>query len=304
VSTKNVRIALTFGGLAAGAVMLAGCGSVNAPQAIDNPNSPHLKAVADTSVCDDPNGCWETQSTNDHGTEWSCNYTGSAATITVPAGENITSMSVGLAGGQGGNADPASGGYGAAISGTVPVTGGQVLTINVGGGANNNNPGLSPDTDGNGGGAGCTDGGAGGAASSLEVNGTTVAVASGGGGGGAQGIMPDVDDGGAGGTSTSNSGNGSGGSGPGSGDHGKGGAGGSSLSAGSKGSNGKDGGGCGGGGGGGWSGGGAGGRGGLGGGGGAGGGAGGDYFVSTATGTSFAAANGGGDGTITFTWNN
>jgi hypothetical protein len=304
MNTKNVRIAMGVGGLAVSAVMLAGCGGVTAPQAVDNPDSTHVKTVEAAQVGDDTNGCFEYQPTNDHGAQWNCNYTGSPATITVPAGENITSMAVTLAGGQGGNADPASGGYGATTSGTIPVSAGQTVTINVGGGANNQDAGISPDANGNGGGAGCTDGGAGGAASSIEIDGTTVAVASGGGGGGAQGILPDVDDGGAGGTSTSNSGNGSGGSGPGSGDHGKGGAGGSSLSAGSKGSGGKDGGGCAGGGGGGWSGGDAGGRGGFGGGGGAGGGAGGDYFASSATGTSFAAANAGGDGTITITWNN
>ena len=299
--TKTVRLAMGVGSLAAGAVFLTGCSGVNAPQAIDNP---HQNALVSTTLGDDTNGCYPVQATNDHGSEWVCSYTGSAATITVPAGENISAMSVSMAGGQGGNADPASGGYGAAISGTVPVTGGQTVTINVGGGADNNNPGLSPDTDGNGGGAGCSDGGAGGAASSLEVDGTTVAVASGGGGGGAQGIFPGTDDGGKGGTSTSNSGNGNGGDGPGSGDHGKGGGGGSSLTPGDSGSDGKDGGGCAGGGGGGWSGGDAGGRGAFGGGGGAGGGAGGDYFVSTASGTSFAAANAGGDGSLTITWNN
>jgi hypothetical protein len=303
MNAKKVRIAIGAGSLAAGAVILSGCSSMSAPQAIDNPSSTH-QAVKAASVGDDPNGCYPIDPTNDHGGEWVCSYTGSPATITVPAGENISAMSVSMSGGQGGNSNPASGGYGAAISSTIPVSGGQTLTINVGGGASNNTPGTSAVAAADGGGAGCGDGGAGGAASTIEVDGATVAVASGGGGGGAQGIMPGVDDGGAGGTSATNAGNGSGGSGPGSGDHGKGGAGGVSLSAGGKGGDGSDGGGCSGGGGGGWSGGGAGGHGGFGGGGGAGGGAGGDYLVSSASGTSVAPANVGGDGSVTVTWNN
>lgn len=301
--TRNGRFAIGLSGLALGALVLTGCSSMSAPQAVDNPSS-HDKTAKSVSLGDDPNGCTPVQSTNINPGGWDCTYAGGSATITVPAGVDISAMSVVLVGGQGGAADPASGGYGTAITGTIPVSGGQTLTINVGGGANDNTPGLGAVAAADGGAPGCTDGGGGGAASALEIDGTTVAVASGGGGGGAQGIMPGIDDGGAGGTATVNGGNGSGAKGPGSGDHGKGGAGGTSLSPGGKGSGGKDGGGCAGGGGGGWSGGGAGGRGGLGGGGGAGGGAGGDYFASSATGTSAAAANGGGDGSISIRWNN
>ena len=88
MNKKSIRMALGVSSLAVCAVTLAGCGSANAPQAIQDASSTHK--VGSTSVGDDPNGCQEIQPTNDHGTIWTCNYSGGqAATITVPAGENI-----------------------------------------------------------------------------------------------------------------------------------------------------------------------------------------------------------------------
>jgi hypothetical protein len=296
---KTYRIAIGVGSLAAGVGLLTGCSGTSAPQALANLSTSH-GAVRAATLGDDPNGCYQRGTPEDGNAGWNCNYVGGAATITVPAG--VTGMTLQLSGGQGGTADPASGGYGAALTGTFPVSAGQTLTVNLGGGASDNKPGVGAVAAADGGGAGCTDGGAGGAASSVELNGTTVAVASGGGGGGAQGFAPDVDAGGAGGTSATNSGKGSGGSGPASGGGGKGGAGGSALTPGGSGHDGSWTGGCSGGGGGGWSGGIGGGAGHFGGGGGGGGGAGGDYFSSSATNTSVVPANAGGDGMASITW--
>jgi hypothetical protein len=298
---KKVGIGIAVGGLAVAAVTVTGC-SAGSPQAVDNPSTTRGHAVQAASLRDDPGGCTPVQSTNISAAGWDCIYNGDLATVTVPAGEGISEMAVTLAGGQGGNSDPASGGYGSAVKGTIPVTGGQTVTINVGSGAATNEPGQADLPAAAGGTAGCSDGGAGGAASSIAVDGTVVAVAGGGGGGGAQGIFPKIDDGGAGGTGTVNNGDGHGGTGPGSGDHGKGGGGGSTLSAGGNGHHGSAGGGCSGGGGGGYSGGGAGGAGSWGGGGGAGGGAGGSYLSPTATSTSMSPANAGGDGNVTVRW--
>ena len=298
MNKKNIRIAVGIGGLAAGAALVAGCSGASAPLAVDNPSTAH-HAVQAATVGDQLWGCQQ-ETGQDGPPFWSCQYSGHQATITVPAGENITAMKVTMNGGAGG-AGVADGGYGTAISGTWPVTGGQVLTLNLGSSADDTTPGSNPLAAAIGGGAGCSDGGAGGAASTLEVDGTTVAVAGAGGGGGESGGL--TQHGGTGGTSTVDNGNGGGGGGDGSGGGGKGGQGGSALSAGTTGHDGTWTGGCSGGGGGGWSGGAGGTHGGFGGGGGGGGGAGGDYFGS-ATGTSAIAANSGSDGVATITWVN
>ena len=277
-TNKTCRIAVGVGTLAASVGLLAGCSVASAPQAFDNLSASH-GAVRAATLSDDPAGCYQRGTPEDGNAGWNCNYTGGAATITVPAG--VTGMTLQLSGGQGGDADPASGGYGAALTGAFPVSAGQTLTGNLGGGAGDNTPGVGAVAAADGGGAGCGDGGAGGAASSVEVNSTTVAVASGGGGGGAQGFAPDVDAGGVGGTSATSNGKGSGGSGPASGGGGKGGAGGSTLTPGGSGHDGSYTGGCSGGG---------------------GGGAGGDYFSSSATNTSVVPANAGGDGSASITW--
>ena len=247
MNKKNIRIAGGLGGLAAGAALLAGCSGASSPLAVDNPASSHHSAVKAASVGDQLWGCQQ-ETGQDGPPIWSCQYSGQQATITVPAGEGITAMNVTMNGGAGG-AGVADGGFGTAISGTWPVTGGQVITLNLGSSANDTTPGSNPLAAANGGGAGCSDGGAGGAASTIEVNGTTVAVAGGGGGGGESGGL--TQHGGTGGTSTTDNGNGGGGGGDGSGGGGKGGQGGSALSAGTTGHDGTWTGGCSGGGGGG-----------------------------------------------------
>jgi titin len=134
-------------------------------------------------------------------------YTGSTSSFTVPA--NITSLTVTITGGEGGNggADatpaPPAGGYRGVVTGTLAVTPGQTLTVAVGGGGatgasqrNSNNASaatggtnpLGSYNGGTGGKAGANGssgfGGAGGAASVLRVNGTDVVGAGGGGNGG------------------------------------------------------------------------------------------------------------------------
>ena len=81
-------------------------------------NADGVKAVA---VGDDPNGCGQTDGQNGL-PGWNCSFVGGPATLTVPAGENVTGMTLSLSGGQGGNADPASGGFGAAVT-TDPRSG-------------------------------------------------------------------------------------------------------------------------------------------------------------------------------------
>ncbi|MHB1510638.1 MAG: Ig-like domain-containing protein [Acidimicrobiales bacterium] len=130
--------------------------------------------------------------------------TGSAATWTVPAG--VTSASFDLYGAEGAQGSSgAPGGLGAEISGSLPVTSGETLQVNVGGAGD---PGVSPGSGGgyNGGGDGSsfeggTPSGGGGGATDIRSGalglGDRLLVAGGGGGGG--GEMIDVLPGGAGG---------------------------------------------------------------------------------------------------------
>lgn len=124
------------------------------------------------------------------------NYTGSPQTWTVPP--CVSSITVTVAGADGGGN---LGGNGAVVTATIPVTPGQVLTINVGGSGNSINGGYG----GGGNGFASTDGNVnynssgGGGASTISVGGTPVIVAAGGGGaGGGSGIVA----GGAGGCAT------------------------------------------------------------------------------------------------------
>jgi Concanavalin A-like lectin/glucanases superfamily/Secretion system C-terminal sorting domain/Glycine rich protein len=113
------------------------------------------------------------------------NYTGSSAIYTVPAG--VTSLLVKVYGAAGANAistplTGGTGGKGAFVQGTLTVTPGDVLNINVGG------------TNGyNGGGAAGTGAGNGGGASDIRMGGNNlsnrVVVAGGGGGGGRSGFF-------------------------------------------------------------------------------------------------------------------
>jgi hypothetical protein len=289
MTTKNTRIARAgLAGLAVltGAGLLAGC----APGV-------GLAASMDPAPTGQQNpGCQQVGQRENGTAGWACQYAGSAATITVPA--NTTGMRLAMSGGQGGNSNPASGGYGTALSGTWAVTPGETMTVYVGQSANDATPGGGAAA---GADAGCSAAGGGGGASSVQIDGAVAAVAAGGGGGGAQGIFPGADDGGAGGTSSQNGGAGYGGSGPGSGAGGLIGNG-SEFSPAWRGGHGSDGGGCGGGGGGGWAGGNGGKAGGFGGGGGGGGGAGSDYTSPDAQAVTAAPANGGGDGVVSITW--
>lgn len=109
------------------------------------------------------------------------NFTGGNQSFTVPP--CVNSLNISISGAQGGGP---TGGQGATLSGTIPVTPGDVLTITVGGqgGMANNSGGF------NGGGTGhaSTDGNfnyhswGGGGATTISINGTLYAIAAGGGG--------------------------------------------------------------------------------------------------------------------------
>ncbi len=111
------------------------------------------------------------------------NFTGSAQTFVVPAG--VTSLNVEVRGAQGGNANNSvNGGFGGRVNGTLAVTPGETLQINVGG---KGGSGASVPYGGfNGGGVGIQ-GGGGGGASDIRRGGfmlTDRLVVAGGGGGG------------------------------------------------------------------------------------------------------------------------
>jgi hypothetical protein len=285
-TTRTLRTGIAGLAVLTGAGMLAGCAS-----------GVGLADTVDPAAQMNPAGCQQVGQPETGTAGWNCVYdAGSPATITVPQG--ATGVRLELAGGAGGEADPAAGGLGTALSGTWPVTAGQTITVNVGAGTTDSTGGAGayPGADG-----GCNHAGGGGSASSVEIDGTVAAVAGGGGGGGAQGVFPDIDAGGAGGTTTANSGNGHGGSGPGSGAGGLVGSG-SSFSKAWAGGEGSDGGGCGGGAGGGWGGGNGGKAGGFGGGGGGGGGAGSDYTSADAQAITAVPANAGVNGAVSLVW--
>jgi hypothetical protein len=288
MSRKNVRTGIAAIAVLAGAGLLAGCADgVGLADTIDSTTGSAAQL--------NPLGCQQTGNAEDGNLGWSCASAGGPATITVPAG--ATGVRLALAGGQGGEANPAAGGYGTALAGSWPVTPGQTITVYVGAGTTDSTGagGANPGANG-----GCSHAGGGGGATSVEIGGTVAAVAGGGGGGGAQGMFPGADDGGAGGTTTVNGGNGSDGSGLGHGDGGLVGSGSSFTKAWPGGSGSTVVGGCGGGAGGGWAGGNGGKSGGPGGGGG--GGAGSDYTSPAAQAVTAAPANGGGDGSASLIW--
>ena len=175
--------------LASSVAVLAGCSAgVVAPQDMSGVAGPGpgASARAVSTVGDDPNGCYQFGQGTNQAQGWQCSsYTGSAATITVPS--NATGIQVSLAGGQGGEANPAAGGYGTVVTGTWSVTGGQTLGLTVGQGADDQNPGGGAA---GGGKAGGSDGGGGGGASAVEIDGRVIAVAGGGGGGRRAGRLP------------------------------------------------------------------------------------------------------------------
>jgi hypothetical protein len=109
------------------------------------------------------------------------NYTGSAQTFTVPA--CISSVQIQAWGAQGGT----GGGQGGYATGTLAVTGGQILQVNVGGQGTSSGPGGW-----NGGGTsqGTTYGGSGGGGSDVRTGAYTLndrVIVAGGGGGGSNG---------------------------------------------------------------------------------------------------------------------
>jgi hypothetical protein len=263
-------------------------------------------------------------------------FTGATQTVTVPAG--VTAVTIAAIGGPGapGTSDrdcatPLSGaGDPASVTGTIPVTPGQTMTVSVGGraatagcnGATTSAGGWGAAASGGDGYTNLSDGssGGGGGATTVTLDGQPLVIAAGGGGGGEDGAWMNVDGknngghGGAAGLSylvqgmdvpaVRNGGDGGDGSYAG---HGGGGDVGAQASSGmgspgAAGENGSDTGGPSGGGGGGWGGGSAGGGGGFGGGGGGGGGAG-FTFVNGAYGlTNYAVAPVSADASVTLTW--
>ncbi len=245
-------------------------------------------------------------------------FTGSSQSVTVPQGALGASVVVaGAAGANGWDGEQTGttgipGGNGAQVEALVPVSAGEVLTVDVGGmGGSPYDPNESgnpaPGWGGNAPGAtsygnGNTMGGSGGGASSiLTSDGDYLVVAGGGGGGGGLGAGMLVDTGGTGGTGGSTTkADGDDGTGPGHGDGGKGGA--QSSMAGAPGAPEHHDAGPGGGGGGGYKGGDGGGGGSTGGGGGGGGGAGSSYSTPVAANVTVATASAQTNGQVTITW--
>src|SRR4051794_13966354 len=91
--------------LVGGAALLAGCSGGVSPLALDDA-AHSAQAVMAASLRDSSSGCIPVQPTNTSPGGYNCVALGSTSTFTVPAGVNITQMTVSLAGGQGGNADP------------------------------------------------------------------------------------------------------------------------------------------------------------------------------------------------------
>jgi Bacterial Ig-like domain (group 3) len=240
-------------------------------------------------------------------------------TVVVP--EGAISAQLRVIGGHGGSDCRVSGciegGDGAAVTGTITVAAGQVLTLQVAGRGGDNFGNIRPGdggwgwADGGRGGSasgGSSDGAGGGGASGVQVSAcpppacplTQVAVAGGGGGTGGTGYFPSVDPGGPGGSSGATVDPGHNGGGPG---HGTGGAGaGNGAPAGGAGGTGEHVGGAGGGGGAGATGGSGGGGGGFGGGGGGGGGAGSSLTTGLISPTVIRGTTSDGNGLIEITW--
>lgn len=109
------------------------------------------------------------------------NFTGGNQTFTVPP--CVTNLNITMSGAQGGGP---TGGSGATLSGNVPVTPGDVITITVGGQGGNGN--FSGGFNGGGTGHASNNGNVnynawgGGGATSISINGTLYAIAAGGGG--------------------------------------------------------------------------------------------------------------------------
>lgn len=104
-------------------------------------------------------------------------YTGDVQTFTVPSGvARVTITACGAQGSRGEGGGSGAGGAGGRTQGNVPVAGGNVLGVYVGGSSGYNGGGLGSTS--------ATDGGNGGGASDVRIGVNKIIVAGGGGGGG------------------------------------------------------------------------------------------------------------------------
>jgi len=116
-----------------------------------------------------------------------------SSTVTVPCG--VTSLNYTIVGGSGGNSDASSGGKGASITGTIPVTPGDVLDLTVGangqGYPTGNAGGLGVGNGGAGAGSGTgSSGGGGGGSEILDTTSGLFVIAGAGGGASSTGDGP------------------------------------------------------------------------------------------------------------------
>jgi hypothetical protein len=164
-----------------------------------------VAALAGSAAAALPSGCAQSGSTV------TCTFsaTGSEQSFAVPAGvSSVTVTAVGGDGGSGGSGDQGAsgvaGGFGASVTGSLPVTGGDTLYVEVGGNGQDDGSGQTTTGGFNGGGGGSTSipdcvGGAGGGASDVRtlpmsnsgsLGSRLLVAAGGGGGGGGDGVSP------------------------------------------------------------------------------------------------------------------
>ncbi|MGC8461232.1 MAG: kelch repeat-containing protein [Candidatus Dormibacteria bacterium] len=158
-----------------------------------------------------PTACSQIGSSGNYTEQCTYGYTGSTQSLSLPSG--LTSVHVSLSGAGGAGSGNGAGGK---ISGTLAVSGGSTLSINVGGAGNGDNGGTGGAggwPDGGSGGSGHNGGGGGGGSSSIYVNGTRMIAAGGGGSYGGYGSGQGSSTGGTGGATAANGGNGSNGGG-------------------------------------------------------------------------------------------
>lgn len=162
------------------------------------------RAVTTSTVSSLGSGCQQiTDSSSPSGLAVSCSYgaAGFAQTLTVPAG--VPNVTVTLDGAQGGSNGTGEGigGYGGQVVGSLAVSGGEQLQLDVGGqGAQTGSGSGGGGSDSGGSGAGGHNNGCGGGGGTeVLVGGSVVAAAGGGGGCGGYGSGANSNQGGAGG---------------------------------------------------------------------------------------------------------
>jgi len=154
---------------------------------------PEITCPADIAVVNDPGVCGAVVTFADPDVDDNCplivtgpaslatfNFTGTVQTFTVPAG--VTEITIEGWGAQGASSGTSTGGLGGYVSGTLAVTPGEVLSVNVGG-SDGYNGGGAPGTGGSG---FVSNGGVGGGASDVRQGGTALTdriIVAGGGGG-------------------------------------------------------------------------------------------------------------------------